>query len=196
MPRTTVDEKARAQFGPEVWIAAATKVLLNRSIDAVGVEALAKELGVTKGSFYWHFKDRNDLLRRMLIAWRDSATEQIITNFERRSLPPQELIRDLLGLPFRGDTAREAASIELAIRAWGRRDEMARSMIDEVDEKRLSYIAQCFSSLGFSIAEARSRAFVLYSYELSESILESQGTKIQKGERRAFVERLLLTPPA
>jgi len=192
MADTHASQGNRGQFGPEVWIAEARKLLVTKSIDAVRVEALAKEMGVTKGSFYWHFKDRDDLLKRMLMAWRDEATEQIIFRFESRGLPARELVRDLLSLPFHGAAAQQAAATELAIRAWGRRDEVARAIVDEVDAKRLSYIAQCFSALGYSIAEARARAFVLYSYELSESLLSDQGTPAQKAERRAFVEKLLL----
>ncbi|WP_349608200.1 MULTISPECIES: TetR/AcrR family transcriptional regulator [Cupriavidus] len=185
---------ARNQLTPEDWIKAARNLLVSRSVDAVRVEVLSKELAVTRGSFYWHFKDRDDLLRRMLESWRDEATEQIIYRFERRNLTPRDLIRDLLSLPFRGVPAQEAASTELAIRAWARRDERVRQVLDEVDAKRLSYISQCFSALGFGIAEARARAFALYSYELSESLLSHQGTDEQKAERRAFMEKLLLTP--
>ncbi|MCO1367057.1 TetR/AcrR family transcriptional regulator [Burkholderia multivorans] len=194
MAETKTSQSGRGQFGPDDWIHAAQRVLESRSIDAVRVEVLAKEMGVTKGSFYWHFKDRDDLLRRMLAAWRDEATEQIIFRFESRGLSARELIRDLLTLPFRGASAKEAAATELAIRAWARRDESARSVLDEVDAKRLAYITQCFRALGFSASEARSRAFALYSYELSESLLSHQGTDKEKSDRRAFMERLLLTP--
>jgi len=194
MPRSTAEPspQPRNQLTPEDWIRAARNLLVSRSVDAVRVEVLAKEMSVTRGSFYWHFKDRDDLLHRMLMAWRDEATEQIIYRFERRGLPPRELIRDLLSLPFRGAAAQEAASTELAIRAWARRDERVRQIVDEVDAKRLSYVAQCFSALGFGIGEARARAFALYSYELSESLLSNQGTPAQKDERKALMERLLL----
>jgi len=194
MPRSSAEPspQPRNQLTPEDWIRAARNLLVSRSVDAVRVEVLAKEMSVTRGSFYWHFKDRDDLLHRMLMAWRDEATEQIIYRFERRGLPPRELIRDLLSLPFRGAAAQEAASTELAIRAWARRDERVRQIVDEVDAKRLSYVAQCFSALGFGIGEARARAFALYSYELSESLLSNQGTPAQKDERKALMERLLL----
>jgi len=194
MPRSSTEPspQPRSQLTPEDWIRAARNLLVSRSVDAVRVEVLAKEMSVTRGSFYWHFKDRDDLLHRMLMAWRDEATEQIIYRFERRGLPPRELIRDLLSLPFRGAAAQEAASTELAIRAWARRDERVRQIVDEVDAKRLSYVAQCFSALGFGIGEARARAFALYSYELSESLLSNQGTAAQKDERKALMERLLL----
>ena len=60
-----------------------------------------------------------------------------------------------------------------------------RQILDEVDAKRLSYIAQCFSALGFGIAEARGRAFALYSYELSESLLANRARpRRRKNARR------------
>ncbi len=91
--------------------------------------------------------------------------------------------------------AAHSASIELAIRAWARRDDMARQVVDEVDAKRLSYISQCFVALGFGFQEAAMRAFMLYSYMISESLLRGQGTESQREQRREFVERLLVTTP-
>ena len=130
----------------------------------------------------------------MLNAWRDAATEQIIKRFDNCHTDPRALIKELISLPFRGQRARRAASIELAIRGWARRDPMARLAVDEVDERRIAYHAQVFSALGFSIAEARERAFVLYAYEVAESVLINQGTEAQKAARRALVERLILLP--
>jgi len=181
---------------PADWIAAATALLVDQGIDAVRVDVLARQLGVTRGSFYWHFKDRDDLLRSALQAWRDAATEQIIQRFDDRHADPRALLRELVSLPFRGERARRAASVELAIRDWARRDAMARQAVDEVDERRISYQAQVFSALGFSIAEARIRAFALYAHEVAESLLFNQGTEAQKVERAAFVEQLMLTPLA
>jgi AcrR family transcriptional regulator len=186
------DATTKLQLTPADWIQAAAEILVDKSVDAVRVEVLSKNLGVTRGSFYWHFKDRDDLLRQLLVWWRDTATEQIIERFEKRNIKPRELLRDLLMLPFRGKAAQVAAATELAIRGWARRDDMARQYVDEVDSKRLSYIAQCFSALGFDIGEARLRAFALYSYEITESLLSNQGTDKQKQEQRAFMERLLL----
>lgn len=191
---STDTNSPRSQLTPADWIRAARHLLVSRSVDAIRVEVLAKEMSVTRGSFYWHFKDRDDLLHRMLLAWRDEATEQIISRFERDGLQPKELIRNLLSLPLRGKAAEEAAATELAIRAWARRDERVRHLLDEMDAKRLSYISQCFSALGFGVAEARCRAFALYSYELSESLLSRQGTTEQRNERNAMMEQMLLTP--
>jgi AcrR family transcriptional regulator len=184
---------ARVSLTPEQWVEAATELLVDNGIDAVRVDVVSKLLKVTRGSFYWHFKDRDDLLRSLLEAWRKATTEQIIERFERHEGQPEELFKDLLSLPFRGRAAARAARIELAIRAWARRDQIAQHAVDEVDSRRISYIAQCFSALGFPLGEARQRAFLLYSYEVAESILSNQGSATQKRERSALAERLLLT---
>lgn len=183
---------AKSQLTPADWIAAATHVLRDQSIDAVRVDVLAKVLNVTRGSFYWHFKDRNDLLERVLTSWRDAATEQIIQRFENSGATPEMLIKELLLLPFRGQSAQDSASIELAIRGWARRDELARQALEAVDAKRLSYITRCFQALSLPQAEAQLRAFMLYSYILSESLLRTQGTEEERQARRAFVEHTVL----
>jgi AcrR family transcriptional regulator len=190
----TEPERGRASLTPEHWIDAATGVLVDHGIDSVRVDLLARALKVTRGSFYWHFKDRGDLLRAVLQAWRTQATEQLTRRLEGARDDPRDQVRDLISLPFRGRSALRAARIELAIRAWARRDAMARAIVDEADAARLAYIAQVFSSLGFSIVEARARAFLLYSYEVAESLLSTRDSAAQRQERALLVERLILLP--
>jgi AcrR family transcriptional regulator len=184
---------AREPLTPERWIDAATELLVDGGIDRVRVDLLARELGVTRGSFYWHFRDREDLLRHVLEAWRQRATEQLTARLESAATDPREQVADVLSLPFRGRAAQRAARIELAIRAWARRDAMARQAVDEADAARIGYIAQVFSALGFAIAEARQRAWLLYSYLIAESLVAG-GSAAQREERRRFVERLLQQP--
>lgn len=186
----------RPTLTPDDWIAAATEVLVDQGIDHVRIDVLAGQLGVTRGSFYWHFRDREDLLRRVLQAWHDSATEGLTRRLEGASSDPREQLRDVASLPFRGRAAARAARIELAIRAWARRDAMAARAVDEADASRIGYHAQLFSALGFPVAEARLRAFMLYSCEVAESVLSRQGNAAQKQERAAFVLRLMQQPLA
>jgi AcrR family transcriptional regulator len=185
------DGSSRNTLTPESWIDAATEVLAYQGIDRVRVDLLAQQLGVTRGSFYWHFRDREDLLRRVLRAWHELATEQLTVRLEHAHTDALEQLRDVVSLPFRGRSAERAARIELAIRAWARRDEMARHAVDEADANRIGYIAQIFSALGFAISEARSRAFLLYSYVVAESQMSNQGTAAQRAARSRLVEKLL-----
>lgn len=190
-PPAAAEDRARSPLGPEDWIAAGTELLVDGGIELVRVDVVARLLKVTRGSFYWHFRDRDDLLARMLKAWRAAATDQLVERFEKLPGPATERLHEVLTLPFRGRAAERAARIELAIREWARRDEMARRAVDEVDERRIGYIAQCFSELGFGIADARARAFLFYGYQVAESLLRHQGNAGQKAERSALLERLL-----
>lgn len=191
-PATETDKPAKVQLTPNDWIAAATHILVDKSIDAVRVDVLAKQLNVTRGSFYWHFKDRGELLERVLQSWRDAATEQVIHRFDNSVEDPAQRLKGLLALPSRGRSATQSASIELAIRAWARRDEMARQAVDMVDTQRLSYIQRSFVQLGWPEAEAQTRAFALYSFMLGDALLRAQGNEAQREAWRQFVEATVL----
>ena len=187
-------DAARSALTPERWIDAATEVLVHQGIDSVRVDVLAQQLQVTRGSFYWHFRDREDLLRRVLQAWREQTTVQLTLRLERAHVDPREQLRDVLSLPIRGRAAQRAARIELAIRAWARRDTMARQAVDEADGARLAYISQVFSSLGFGLAEARWRAFATYAYVVAESQIAAPIAQLQRAERDRFIEQLMRLP--
>ena len=181
----------RPALTPQNWIDAATAVLVDQGIDHVRVDVLASELKVTRGSFYWHFRDREDLLRQVLQAWSLRSTEQLTQRLETARNDPREQLRDVISLPFRGRSAARAARIELAIRAWARRDDVARQALDESDARRIAYHGDIFRALGFAPGEARMRAFVLYSWEVAESLLHRQGSAAQRLARRVFVEGLM-----
>jgi AcrR family transcriptional regulator len=188
--------EVKTVLGPDDWIGEAMKLLVSKSVDGVRVEVLAKNLGVTRGSFYHHFLDREDLLMRLLGAWKRRQTEQVIARYEQSNPTPQGRIQELIGLPFRGEAAREGGSVELAIRAWARRDELPRSVVIEVDEQRTNYIRYCFELLGFDKPNQRKRAFILYGYMQSESIFRLPGNTKERQERREFVFKLLCDAPS
>ena len=98
-------DATRSSLTPETWVDAATEVLVDQGIDHVRVDVLAGQLGVTRGSFYWHFRDREDLLRRVLQAWSERSTEQLTRRLSTASTDPQALLRDVVSLPFRGRAA-------------------------------------------------------------------------------------------
>lgn len=189
--KRSTKEKRPASLMPEDWIREAEKLLVDKSVDSVRVDALATLQGVTRGSFYHHFADRSDLLEKVLLAWKDRQTEQVIARYENKAVDAQKLIEELTELPFHGKAARMGGAIELAIRAWARRDDAARSIVKEVDNKRLGYMHYCFKRLGFDESGCRVRAFTLYSYMQSESVFGLPGTDADRIERRQFIAGLL-----
>jgi len=105
-----------ARLDAAAWTKVALEVLAEQGIHGVRVEALAKRLGVTKGSFYWHFKDRGALFDATLEEWRRSTTLDIIARLDRADEPCIVRLRKLLGLPLAGRKSEQAANIELSIR--------------------------------------------------------------------------------
>ncbi len=153
-----------ARLDPQAWIDAALEILADGGIDGVRIEPLAKQLGVTKGSFYWHFKDRSALLEAMLTQWRRNTTLEIIARLERSSATPEARLAQLLRMPFRGPRADKLAEVELALRLWGRRDAQARAALEEVDQLRLRYFQDLLERVGFTPEVAAVRAIYCYSF--------------------------------
>lgn len=141
------------------WIEAGIEVLSLKGVDAVRVEALARKLEISKGSFYWHFKDRDDLLQAILEEWE---TRQSDWNTEGDGLPnPVERWARLFELFSRPGYAR----LEMAMSAWARQDSRVALRIAEADRRRVAYLSRVFREIGFTstqAAEWANAAMLLY----------------------------------
>src|SRR5664279_654243 len=111
----------RVRLDATLWVDSGIEILVRQSIEKVGVERLAKKLGVTKGSFYWHFKNRAELHAAILDRWTRKATVDVNQRVDSESANPGDRLMRLLELPFWSPRAGFAADLELAIRAWARR---------------------------------------------------------------------------
>jgi len=161
-------KKARQpKKSPMDWSRAGLVRLADQGLDGVRVEVLAKDLGVTKGSFYWHFRDRQALLESMLQQWERSATDDVIVATERSG--PDAAIR--LARLVEISTGGFDASLELALRAWGRSDVKIASVIEAVDKRRLATLRGLLKELGFEGASVEARAFLLYSALFGAALL-------------------------
>lgn len=168
------------------WIRAAARRLAAGGISAVAVETLARDLGVTKGSFYWHFRDRAALLRALLADWAAHATEPLLRRLEdaAHSAPRDRLAR--LAATVAGEGA---GALDPAIRAWARHDPGAAAAVRRVDAARLAFIAGEFRALGFAPAAAATRARLFYLHLLGEHALGFE--EISLSARLAEADRVL-----
>jgi AcrR family transcriptional regulator len=134
------------------WIEAAFARLGASSVDAVRVEALARDLATTKGSFYWHFKDRSDLLAAVLEEW-EAETDSIAITVQQESTPSGRLERflALVTSPAR-DPGR--AATETAVFAWAQRDAKVARRVAAVEAKRIDNAARLLREAGFPKGEA------------------------------------------
>lgn len=159
----------------DAWVAAGLDLLAHGGIDAVRIDQLARVLGVTKGSFYWHFEERADLLAAMLEMWRRSATLAVIERLETHGSPAERL-RRLLDLPLSGNAALRGQSLELAIRLWSRRDQTAAAAIEEIDQQRLAYTMSLLRANGVSESKAGAAAYLIYAFVLAEALIPAKAT--------------------
>lgn len=162
--------KTRVQLDRNAWIQAATEVLAEEGISGLRVEVLAKRLKVTKGSFYWHFQDRRDLLMAVLQVWKDGRIRDIIK--QTRAEPGKELeqIYHVIDV-YSASRSRRGAMIELAVRDWARRDPDAAAIVAEVDDWRLRRARDLFLACGVPMEEASSRCMLLYAYVFGISLM-------------------------
>jgi AcrR family transcriptional regulator len=147
------------------WIDAALDALARDGAAGVRVEVLARRLGVTKGSFYWHFKDREALLDAALAAWAEGRIAAIRRQTEGAS--PRPALLALVDLYMRAPNPKGLA-VELAIR---RLPKAARA-VETVDGERLARVGALFEALGH--ADAPARALLFYAFLFGQSLLRGK----------------------
>lgn len=165
------------------WINAAMNVLSTGGIELVRIDNIAKKLKITRGSFYYHFKNRQELLQAILENWRVKATEAVIENLQKRSLDPLQQLTELVTLPHRGKRSIEAASIEISLRTWARRDPIAKAAVEEVDSYRIAYIERLFVEMDHSKQQAEDIAHLLYSYMVAASLMINNDSTVDQANR-------------
>jgi AcrR family transcriptional regulator len=163
------------KLGKPEWIRAGLRALAEQGADAVRVERLASVLGVTKGSFYWHFKDRGELLAALIEAWRDQATDAIINQVEAIGGGAGQKMRSLFTIVVSAD-----GRLEQSIRVWAASDDDARGALASVDQKRLDYLASLFEQLGFTAEESGARARLVYHALIGQYTIGTQMTQQER----------------
>ena len=167
-------------MGRADWLEAARTTLLAGGIDAVRVTRLAKLLSVTRGSFYWHFTSRADLLNELLSYWESTNTAPF-----KRALPASD----------KRDGAREFATIvgmwveetdysprfDAAVRDWARVSTKAAEVVQRVDQRRINVLHSIFKDLGFREPEGLVRARISYFHQVGYYTL---GIREQRDRRR------------
>jgi AcrR family transcriptional regulator len=140
------------------------EALRKGGVAAVRVERLAGDVGVTKGSFYHHFRDRGALLEALLDYWSREMTD---AEFARLETLRGGLTARLLALA-EDVLEKGMGRYDPAIRAWARHDRKVAAAVAQVDRRRVKALAGFFEEGGFGAAEARIRARTFYTFLLGE----------------------------
>ena len=145
-------------------------MLARRGVGAVTVLDLSERLGVSRSSFYWHFRNRDGLIDALLERWDDLNTRSIVQQAEA---PAATIIEAVLNI-FRCwvDAALFSPRLDLAVREWARRSEPVRQRLDRSDNARMTAIEAMFRRHGYPPDDALVRARVLYTMQIGYYALE------------------------
>jgi AcrR family transcriptional regulator len=149
---------SRAQLSAQDWTDAALRALADGGVAAVRVDVLARGLGVTRGSFYWHFADRDALLQAALEQWERTVTAQVIERMENVASPLarfEQLVRVAFG-------AEAIPGLQPAILAHASHP-VVEPVLRRVTTRRIDYIAGIYADLGLTPTAARRRAVICYA---------------------------------
>jgi AcrR family transcriptional regulator len=141
------------------WIDAGLRALAAGGPDAVRIELLAQELGVTRGGFYWYFEGRKAFLEEMLDTWEHRSTDETLERVEREGGDAREKVRRAGILTF----SRELLPIDLAIRDWARRDRSVAERLRRVDNRRMAYLRSLISTFCSDPDDVEARCLLAFS---------------------------------
>jgi AcrR family transcriptional regulator len=170
------------QLSATDWLDQGLKTLATRGFTALKAEPLAKTMGVSRGSFYWHFADIGAFHAAILARWHEVAAEQIIANVEAASKdenPLALLLRRVFG---------ERLMLERAVRTWASVDPAARAAVQAIDRRRLGYVEGLLTQSGLSADVARARAQILYWAFLGFALSDQP---LPKARQEAVVDELV-----
>ncbi|MEU4449335.1 TetR/AcrR family transcriptional regulator [Actinosynnema sp. NPDC050801] len=167
------------------WTGVALRALAEGGVAAVAVEPLAARLGATKGSAYWHFPNREALLKATLERWEREHTEAVIEIVE--SVPePLDKLRLLFATVLEHV---EDSAVELAMLA-AKDDPAVEPVLRRVTDRRIGYLEELFAELGFDADVAHQRAVLAYSVYLGQAQLLSSTPHVVKARRQLLEETL------
>jgi len=165
------------------WLNVAMDVLISDGVEQVKVLALAERMNVSRSSFYWYFKSRQDLLDALLTTWEQTNTAAMV---ERAEAPAEAITGAVLNVfhcianPSLFNTA-----LDFAVRDWARRSGKVRSLLDRSDARRVEALTQMFIRYDYAPLEAMTRAKVLYYMQLGYDMADPN---------ESYAHRLEMTP--
>lgn len=189
MPIAEKQRKITESLTRDDWISGAWDMLGENGLDGVRVEPLARRLGVTKGSFYWHFKDRQQLMDALLDRWFSIWDDQMLPDMEEAANPADRiwaLFESVVGRVTRGQT--------VSLRMMSHSDADVARRIEERDAQRLSFLTSELVEIGFAADEARVRGQV-YQTIMTGEYLRSGGLPLEERVARARSYHLMLSSP-
>ena len=189
-PTEAPPAERQGRLSADDWAQAALDLIAETGVQAVAVEPLARRLGVTKGSFYWHFPSRDALLQAALERWENVEQEALFGAVEKMP-DPRERLRALFHM-----VAREYKSHVIYSALLKAQDHVTvNPVIERVSQRRLDYLTASFRQAGLGREDAQHRARLTYAAYVGflQLNLQLHQARMQQEEFDAYVEHLAQT---
>jgi len=187
-PARTEVGAERATMTPSDWEQAALELIADKGLSGLAVEPLARRLGITKGSFYWHFPNRDELLEAALQRWesQDQANLQRALSVDQQ--PAERLATFVWATTRQTLTHRIYAALCAAPE-----DRRVQPVLERVSRRRMTYLANAFAELGLDATTADQRARLVYTAYLGYLHLQAQSLVPEAGDVdfEAYVEHVI-----
>jgi len=174
------------------WISGAVQKLSEDSVAALRVDELAAFLKVTKGSFYWHFQSREDLLEAVLTWWRTLMTSETTTIVSRLPDTGWERLRVLLHIGLSTRSYAPGGPFELTLRDWARRSTRVAQVVREVDEARISFAEELYRQAGLDPETARDYGEAHLAFVIGAHTAFPSASRAEIARQREIAEKLFL----
>ena len=185
---SSVVKLERARLSADDWEKAALESIAESGVGGLAVESLARRLGVTKGSFYWHFSNRDALLAAALARWERSDTHNLIARIETLT-DPYERLREL----FRASSRDMRSHRTYAALLTATDHKVVAPVLERVAAERMGYLARVFAQAGMKGIDAEYRARLAYSAYVGflQLTLQLKSLKLSNEELEAYVEHVI-----
>ncbi len=179
-------EKRKYDLSRDDWIAAGMRALYDGGIGAVKADRLAKQMQITRGSFYWHFKNLDDFLNAMVAFWLD-VQQGHLARLQASKEDAETQLKNILS-----HIHAKNAEHDVAMRLWAYQDENVARAVQKIDRLRLKYVESLFRTMGLDQEQARFRAHMLYYFQLGDQLSRKRPTHKERAAHFEQLKQMLL----
>ena len=175
----------------EDWLQAGYTLLAEQGVRALKVESLCRQMGVTRGSFYWHFEDMSSYRAALVESWNTFLERDRQSLAQQSELPPRERLAAMMTTL----VSPQHWMLERAMREWARTDPVAAANVREADRRTLRSVTKAFCDFGFSLDDAKLRAQLTFAAGIGLLHLTGSAAQAQQAAPQERLLELMLADP-